>query len=70
MMRMNRIRPPGPDPEVEENLPGELLVDEHIDEQEVADLLDDAKDHQGQLMELDEEGELYYVKEGKEPYDT
>ena len=41
---------------MEENLSGGLLIEETIDEQEVADLLDDAKEHQGQLMERDEEG--------------
>ena len=46
---------PQPDPEVEENLSGVLLIEEEIlDEQEVADLLDDAEDNNG-LMELDEE---------------
>ena len=35
----------------------------------MADLLDDAEENQGQLMELDEEGELYYVEEPEEPDD-
>ena len=61
---------PNPDPEVEENLSGELSVDEIIDEQEVADLLDDAEENNGQLMELDEEGDLFQVEDPEEEHDN
>ena len=57
-----------PDPEVEEDLCGELLS-EIIDEQEVADLLDDAEANQCQVMERDEEGDIFYVEEPEEPDD-
>ena len=62
---------PQPDPKVEENLSGVLSVEEEIiDEQEVADLLEDAKDNSGQLMELDEEGDLFYVEGPEEEHDN
>ena len=60
---------PDPDPEVEENLSRKLSVKEIIDEQEVADLFDGAKENNGQLMELDEEGDLFYVEEPEEEHD-